>query len=252
MLLEVGSPAANPGTNTSYVVAQQLARRVAESSQKHGGPTLQSLLDSDDKYAEAYAKHTLYVDNCVRNIRDALGLEAFQRQHGDDHLILFRWQTQLYDLLTATHPHARHIYWYVDFEGGAGKSTFCNMFMARHRAVCFFGGRLNDISYAYNREPVVFFDLARSSGANEYLYGFMEQLKNGRIFSSKYQSGFKYFKRPHVVVFSNEEPPANAFSRDRLVVLILHQNEILKGSLEELVRDRSPLSLDRRHESERS
>jgi len=234
IVLEIGQPAAKIGTNKSYLIAKELADKIAS------GKSLQSLLDSDEKYVEAYAKHAGFVETCVRNKKDSDGFEAFTKEHGDDNLVMYKWQSQLYDLLTKTTPHPRKIYWYVDPIGGAGKSTFCNVFMARHKAVCFFGGRLNDLSYAYDREPVVFFDLARS-GANEYLYGFMEQLKNGRIFSSKYQSGFKYFRRPHVVVFSNEEPPANAFSKDRLVVLIIKQNAILKCRYE-MVRDRSPVS----------
>jgi len=53
------------------------------------------------------------------------------------------------------------------------------------------------------------------------LFGFMEQMKNGRIFSSKYQSGFKFFSRPHVVVFANVYPPFGAFSKDRLEVFVI-------------------------------
>ena len=48
----------------------------------------------------------------------------------------------------------------------------------------------------------------------------MENLKNGRLFSSKYNSRLKLFPRPHVVVFANFAEPENAFSADRLVFFL--------------------------------
>ena len=63
----------------------------------------------------------------------------------------------------------------------------------------------------------MFFDLSRS-GFNDYLMGFIEQMKNGRIFSSKYKSAIKYFPSPHVIVFSNKLPEDGVFSADRLEI----------------------------------
>lgn len=225
ILVEIGEPVTKPCTNLSYIAAKELADKVV------CGEDLEELMDGDERYVEAYAKHSSFVENVIRIKGNAIGLREFIDENTSENVVMFEWQSKLYDLLTRTEPHKRKIYWYVDFDGGAGKSTFCNYFMCRHKAVCFFGGRLNDLSYAYNREPVVFFDLSRS-GANEYLFGFMEQLKNGRVFSSKYQSGFKFFKRPHVIVFSNSMPPVDAFSGDRIEVYIIRQNKILKCSEE--------------------
>ncbi len=216
LLLEVGDPGSNPnGFNKTYLTAVELAKSIARGAKR--------LADLRDEDAEAYCKHTRFVDAYVEAQKNDIGRRAFMQYHLQNHLVMHRWQTKLYDLLTQTKPDDRKIYWYVDFIGGAGKSTFVNYFMARHKSVCFFGGKLSDLSYAYDREPVVFFDLSKS-GNNSYLLGFMEQLKNGRIFNSKYQSGFKFFAVPHVVVFSNSSPPQEAFAKDRL------QIQILKGS----------------------
>ncbi len=223
MLLEVGEPVDNPTANASYLVAKEMAERLS------GGEKLSALLDLDDKYVQAYAKHASFVDGYAAAKKDADGLGGFEGENSTDHLVMYRWQAELHRLLVGTEPDGRRILWYVDPVGGAGKSTFCNYFMCRHRAACFSGGKLSDLAYAYDREPVVFFDLVRS-GASDYLYGFMEQIKNGRVFSSKYKSGFKFFKRPHVVVFSNAYPPCGAFSRDRLEVFRIDKNEIFKVS----------------------
>ena len=222
VLLECGVPAENPTTNKSFLIAKEIVEMVAG-----GGIALSTLLDMDEKYVQAYAKHTAFVDTCIVKKKDADGLFDFKEENLTDHLVMYRWQVELYDMLVNCEPHPRNILWYVDTVGGAGKSTFCNYFMCRHRAVCFSGGKLNDLAYVYDREPVVFFDLVRS-GCNDYLYGFMEQIKNGRIFCSKYQSCFKFFSRPHVVVFANSYPAVGAFSADRLEVFRIVKNEIFK------------------------
>ena len=221
VLIEIGEPQAKEGTNVSYIVARELANKIVL------GGDLQELLDSDDCYVKAYAKHSAVVESWIKQKKDAIGWKEFIEESKFENLVMFKWQSELYNLLTTCEPDKRKIVWYVDTVGGAGKSTFVNYFMSSHKAICFSGGKLNDLCYAYNREPVVFFDLCRS-GAHDYLYGFMEQLKNGRVFSSKYQSGLKYFKRPHVVVFANIYPRFGAFSEDRLDVFRIWKNEILK------------------------
>ena len=223
VMLEIGEPVAKPTVNKSYLVAKEIVDYVCS------GGELSRLLESDDKYVEAYVKHNRFVDNYIGTCKVKSGMIDFNEENLTDNLVMYRWQVELYELLVNTQPDGRKILWYVDTIGGAGKSTFCNYFMCRHKAICFCGGKLNDLAYVYDREPIVFFDLVRS-GCHDYLFGFMEQIKNGRIFSSKYQSGFKFFSRPHVVVFANIYPPFGAFSKDRLEVFRIYKNEIFKVS----------------------
>ncbi len=212
LLVEVGTPAPKHGTNVSYLVASELAARVA------GGEQLYALLHSDEKYMVAYNKHMQFVDRMVMVDKSKIGDEAFNAVYGRDHFVMYRWQAELYDILTKSEPDRRKIYWYVDTKGGAGKSTFANMFCSRHLAVKFTLGRSQDIAYVYNREPVVFFDFPRSCRNIEDMCSIMEQLKDGLIFSSKYMSEIKRFAPPHVVVFSNYSAPFGVFSDDRFVL----------------------------------
>lgn len=211
VLLEVGKPAPKPGTNTRYVDALELANKIAE------GESLYEMVANNENYLGAYLRHSRTILDIVEERNTQLGKEAFDKRYGKE-LQFYDWQKELYRMLTTEEPHERKIFWYVDYVGGAGKSTFVNYFLTRHKSVCFFGGKINDLSYAYNYEPVVFFDLSRS-GFNDYLMGFMEQVKNGRVFSSKYKSKMKYFASPHVVVFSNKLPDDGVFSCDRLHVI---------------------------------
>ncbi len=49
-------------------------------------------------------------------------------------------------------------------------------------------------------------------------YGLLEQLKNGCMFSGKYEGGQFVFPIPHVVVFANQAPDMSKFSLDRWLI----------------------------------
>ena len=135
-------------------------------------------------------------------------------------------------MLTTKKPDERKVYWYVDQKGGAGKSTFASYVLAKQQGggtMIYTGGRKQDLAYAYNNERIVFFDLCRTDRDIEQTCKFMEELKNGRLFCTKYNSKLKLFKTPHVVVFSNNYPPYHAFSEDRIEIRVLEKNKYLNG-----------------------
>ena len=231
VLLEVGEPSAPHGTKTSFVRANQIAKRVAEK-----GERLIDILESDPELMEAYGKHAAHVDRLIDMHRAREAEVAFKAPYEsvDPATDLRPWQRELYSELRDSAPDPRKIVWYVDWRGGVGKSWFVNFFLSRHgsrSAACFSDGRPADVAYAYEYQRVVFFDLTRSTPDLLPLCHVMEQLKDGRIFSSKYNSRVKLFACPHVVVFANKEPPDLAFSPDRLDVRrFVVGGDILKGT----------------------
>jgi hypothetical protein len=67
----------------------------------------------------------------------------------------------------------------------------------------------DNIEYAYNGEHVVIFYFSRSQ-AHHVNYEVIESVKNGIMFSGKYESCSKTFDFPHVVIFANfEQTPGN-------------------------------------------
>ena len=77
--------------------------------------------------------------------------------------------------------------------------------------------------HALQRDKRVYFmDCPRSKQGVFIQYDFLEELKNGMIFSSKYNSKEKEFEQPHVVVLMNEMPDPNALSKDRYSVIELN------------------------------
>lgn len=123
------------------------------------------------------------------------------------------WQQDLFiDLIQE--PDPRKIIWYVDINGGKGKSSFAKYMNIKEGAIVIRNGKTADIAYMYKGERIVIIDLSRSV---EYRFNYevLEQLKDGMLMSSKYESNFKCFNNPHVVVFSNWYPDKTKLSNDR-------------------------------------
>lgn len=132
---------------------------------------------------------------------------------------LRHWQQALLDELETT-PNDRKIIWYVDEDGGKGKTFMSRYLVANHGAVVL-GGHSKDMFYAYANQNIVVYDLSRATCSEEGLvYGFdyeaMESIKDGLYFNTKYESGMRYRKEPaHVVVFANGYPIMDKLSLDR-------------------------------------
>lgn len=134
------------------------------------------------------------------------------------------WQNLLLEELKGD-PHPRKIIWYYDQSGAAGKSTIVRHLITRAEAISL-KGRIADMAYAYNGERAVFFDISRTMADNmDHLYQFAEDLKNGSVFSTKYESRTKTFKAPHVVFMSNSLPDYSKWSSDRYDVRTLNPLE---------------------------
>lgn len=124
------------------------------------------------------------------------------------------WQLTLRNELLYP-PDYRKIIWIYDKNGGAGKTDFCLHMYDKYNSVIFNNGRFSDIAFALPRDPkIVIFDLPRTL-EERVNYTAIEAIKNGFIFSGKYESGFKRFNKPHVVVMANFEPDYDSLSTDR-------------------------------------
>lgn len=141
------------------------------------------------------------------------------------------WQKAVLDfLLQPADP--RSIVWVHSTRGEMGKSRFAHHLLCEHNAIELHG-KVSDMAYGYNEEPIVVIDLARTQADNvKHLYEFAEKLKNGAVYSPKYESGLKMFPAPHVVFFANFAPPGDdVWSVDRVVEVDLH-NPRFKALLE--------------------
>jgi len=130
------------------------------------------------------------------------------------------WQKKLLDIIDEE-PDTRTINWVFDSIGNSGKS-FLTKYLALTHEIIIADGKKDNIFNQVNRKlneeekefKLVILDIPRSS-ENYINYGVLEQLKNGLIYSGKYEGGLCLFDDVHVIVFANFMPDLEQFSEDR-------------------------------------
>jgi len=129
---------------------------------------------------------------------------------------LHDWQQKLVDIVSEE-PDSRTIHFILDESGNRGKSYLCDYLEVHYGAQVMKCGKRDDMAYELQENPkIVCIDVSRSVA--EYLnLQFLEDIKDGRVFSPKYESRTKRFKSPHVLVFMNTEPEFAGLSKDRWV-----------------------------------
>lgn len=137
------------------------------------------------------------------------------------------WQEEIM-LLVTDDPLERKIHWYWSDAGKMGKTTVAKALIDHHDA-CLLGTGHNNVLYAYDSQPVAVFNIPRDVELEHIPYTAMELLKDGAYFVGKYDSHFKRFKPPHVIVFANFPPHKDKLSKDRLIVTCVDSEEAIKA-----------------------
>lgn len=175
----------------------------------------------DEIPAEMYIKHLQHFQQ-IRNIE-------ISKTKPMDNITLRPWQQDLLDKLMEP-PNTRTIYWYWSQEGDVGKSFMATYLARNHSALTLSSGKSQDIAYIFQPTKIVCFDLARSTNMDHVNFVVMEDIKNGRIMSSKYMSCVKYFDSPHMVVFANQPVPHGVLSEDRIKEVRLRPEDGIEPS----------------------
>lgn len=129
------------------------------------------------------------------------------------------WQVELCDKL-AGEPDPRKILIYVDHKGGAGKTTLSKYLINKFDGVEMYSSAASkDIACAVVCPKIALFDFARCN--DNIPWNAVEKVKDGIVFSSKYESHNKFFPTPHVVCFMNADLYVGKLSEDRLDVTTL-------------------------------
>lgn len=132
------------------------------------------------------------------------------------------WQQTLYSDLSLA-PNDRQVIFIVDYSGNQGKTWFVKYYLNLHpNAQVVLPGKKADMAYSLRTDIRVLFVDAPRSKQGEYLqYDFLEEVKNGMVFSPKYESRLKLLQNCHVVVFMNEDPDATKLSTDRYDIRVI-------------------------------
>lgn len=162
-----------------------------------------------DDFPEVAAKYPRFVADCV----SAAAQDATEKVLDISPKV---WQKYVLDLVEGP-VDPRAIYWFYDSEGNTGKTYLSRHLVDACGAFYCRGGKAVDIAYAFNGASVAIFDYVRDH--KDYVsYGTIEALKDGMVFSTKYESQLKRFNSPHVFVFANFLADSSMFSADRLRV----------------------------------
>lgn len=132
------------------------------------------------------------------------------------------WQAEMGEQLKRN-PDPRKIYFVVDPVGNAGKSWFADYWTSHHpRCLIMHPAKHGDMALVLKqtrpKPRVVFIDCPREK-LDFFSYTFLEDLKNGRVFSTKYESTMITMKVPHVIVLMNQDPDGNKLSGDRYAIV---------------------------------
>lgn len=176
-----------------------------------------TMRDCRDEYPGICARYEKFVNQCLFDSREdeyRLRLGSWQPNPG--------WQSNLTEKLVAP-VNSRTISWYYESIGNVGKSYFANHWNNGSDTIIVTGGRHNDIFYLYANAgcpKYVFFDWSRAQ-EETFPYGVVENIKNGCITVSKYESRVVFFPTPYIVVFSNFPPDQSKLSLDRWDIVII-------------------------------
>lgn len=155
-------------------------------------------------------------------LRDALDDNTLPSDEG---FVPRPWQKRVLQHL-AQEPNDRRIYWVTDTRGNHGKSRLARNLIADHKAVAL-EGKIADMAYMYNKEPIVIFDITRAQAEHSaHLYSFAEKLKGGYIVSTKWETRQKCFKPPHVIFFANFSWDREKWSHDRVYEFDLNNPDL--------------------------
>lgn len=133
------------------------------------------------------------------------------------------WQMNVLDILKSK-PNNRTIHVFVDPIGNVGKSYLCKYIAITFHDVIICDGKKDNIFNQVKTTMdscivprIILLDVPRSN--RDFInYGVIEQLKNGLIYSGKYEGGKCIFPIPHVLIFTNEIVDLNKMSRDRWII----------------------------------
>lgn len=124
-------------------------------------------------------------------------------------------------------PDDRRILWYYDPDGSTGKTALCKYLIAKKGAFYLTSAKGADMTYqvikARGDPKLVVVNLTRQA-EGAFSYASLESIKDGLVFSGKYEGGTRIFNPPHILVFSNWYPDLEKLTRDRWTIITLRNN----------------------------
>lgn len=151
------------------------------------------------------------------------------------------WQQSVIDLVDAAARATddrsnRTIYWIYENTGNVGKSYLAKFLALRAGSIVCQGKAVdvfNQVNVAIEAGTLpkfVLVDIPRVT-LDFVSYNCLECLKNGMLYSGKYEGGVCFFPSPVVLCFANEMPKLEKMSKDRWDIHIIKDNQLFQKLL---------------------
>jgi hypothetical protein len=132
---------------------------------------------------------------------------------------LFPWQQQLIDETKDYDDRCIHVL--VDTEGNIGKSAFTKYMWSKHNAMLvpamYEMKDLMQFVMSFEPSKLYLIDLPRAMRKKQLhsMFAGIEELKNGRMYDTRYHGKLRIIDEPNIVLFTNVLPNMKYFSTDR-------------------------------------
>lgn len=186
-----------------------------------------SELEIFKEHAQTMAQYPKFIERYRQLVRENAAMTQLRAVSASWSLWL--WQSRLNAVLEEE-VHPRMILWLWSRMGGMGKSGMAEWLLVTKDACILEPSKKADMAHVFSSDPkgIVVFDCTRATekGSIGPAYALAEAMKNGILFSGKYNSRTVVFKKPHVIFFANFEPDRTVWSEDRYSVTELDQTSL--------------------------
>lgn len=140
------------------------------------------------------------------------------------------------------------IFWVYDQIGQLGKTDLLRYLHVKYGMPFSYGGKKNDIiNLVFNAKdyllrnplPVMLYNFCRETDPEKISYGSMEQISDGAISNTKFETGCFVCNKPHVVVLSNCLPKMSMLTSSRWIVKTINKDTL---DLEDYVESKPSFS----------
>lgn len=181
---------------------------------------------SYNKNFDYCSKEENYVTNMIRKVakkNDKIDRHVTLLELEYSNIIWKEWQQKVIDIVESE-ADTRKIHWFHEENGNCGKSFLAKYLLLKYDAIICSGKKddvFNQVCKWLESHPasigpkLVLMDVPRCQEEKYISYQTLECLKNGMLYSGKYEGGVCAFKAPHIIVFANIFPDLSQLSMDR-------------------------------------
>lgn len=176
----------------------------------------------DAHFGEA-AKYSRFISEQIMRRDNAAELSSSLKEY--EGVSWKPWQDAVIQMVQEE-PNPRRIHWIWEEIGHVGKSWLARYLAAKFGAIILKPAKGADLAHiiSKSRSKIVIFDLSRTAMPEEgshfldSAYNLAEDLKNGVIQSTKYDSTMMIRGTSHVIFFANFPPDMTKWSQDRYFI----------------------------------